>query len=554
MRLKAHPRYRSGRALASMALLALVALVAIVELGAVPIFAQAGPALSINDVPVAEGSSGTVNAIFTVSLPEPSSQAVTVDFTTADVTATAASDYVATTGTLHFPAGTTSQTIIVQVFSDALLEPTETFVVNLANPTNAIIADGQGQATIIDPGGFRLTINDVSVKESTSGTVSAVFMVTLSEPGSQEVTVDFTTIDATATAGSDYVATAGTLRFPAGTTSQAIVVLVSTDALFEPAETFVVNLANPANAAIADGQGQGTIIDRGGFQLWISDASVTEGSSGTVTAVFTVTLSEASEGTVSVDFDTDPFTARDGPDYAGVSGRLTFAPGTTSQQILVEVFDDTVIETDETFRVSLFNPTNADLLDSQAVGTILDNDFPTVSISDARVVEGDIKIGDSTGVEIEFVLRLSRPSPRRVFVRASTADGTATSGSSGSDRDFDTRSAGVVSFAPRETATGISGLTFALINVAEPDETFFVNLSHPDHVTIADGQAKATIVDNDERFSISDATGSDAFRNASDAVFTVSLSGSPTRKLGSTMPPPTARLSLRAIIRPRVGR
>ncbi len=111
------------------------------------------PSISINDVTVTEGDSGTTNATFTVSLSKAGSNTITVDYATADGTATAGSDYTAASGTLTFNAGETSKTITVQVSGDTVDESNETFYVNLTNPTNATIADGRGVGTIQDDDG-----------------------------------------------------------------------------------------------------------------------------------------------------------------------------------------------------------------------------------------------------------------------------------------------------------------------------------------------------------------------------------------------------------------
>ena len=109
------------------------------------------PALSISDVTVTEGDAGTTDAVFTVTLSAASDKLITVDYATADDTATAGDDYTAiSTTTLSFPAGTTVQTITVQVKGDTLDEDDETFFVNLNNPINATIADNQGVGTITD--------------------------------------------------------------------------------------------------------------------------------------------------------------------------------------------------------------------------------------------------------------------------------------------------------------------------------------------------------------------------------------------------------------------
>ena len=144
-------------------------------------------------------------------------------------------------------------------------EANETFFVNLANPSGAFLAKGQGQATIQDNDGPPITIGNTSVTEGNSGQANAIFFVSLSGPEhAQTVTVQYATANGTATtANSDYVATNGTLTFTQGQTSQSITVLVQGDTAPEVDETFLVNLSNPVNASCtatgADCQGQGTI-------------------------------------------------------------------------------------------------------------------------------------------------------------------------------------------------------------------------------------------------------------------------------------------------------
>jgi hypothetical protein len=106
------------------------------------------PTISINDVLVAEGNSGTANANFTVSLSAPAPGAVTVAWATANGTATAGSDYAAGSGTVTFALGESSKTVPVVVNGDTTVEPDETFVVNLTSPSGATIADNQGVGTI----------------------------------------------------------------------------------------------------------------------------------------------------------------------------------------------------------------------------------------------------------------------------------------------------------------------------------------------------------------------------------------------------------------------
>ena len=106
------------------------------------------PSLSIGDATVTEGNTGTTNAVFTVSLSTASSQTVTVRYATANGTATAGSDYTAVSGTLTFAPGQLTRTIAVPVLGDTVVEPNETFIVNLTSPTNATLSDSQGAGTI----------------------------------------------------------------------------------------------------------------------------------------------------------------------------------------------------------------------------------------------------------------------------------------------------------------------------------------------------------------------------------------------------------------------
>ncbi len=330
--------------------------------------------LSIGNATVTEGNTGTANAVFTVSLSTASSQTVTVRYATANGTATAGSDYTAVSGTLTFAPGQLTRTIAVPVLGDTVVEPNETFVVNLTSPTNATLSDSQGTGTILNNDGPVLSIGNATVTEGNTGTTNAVFTVSLSTASSQTVTVRYATANGTATAGSDYTAISGTLTFTPGQLTRTIAVPVLGDTVVEPNETFVVNLTSPTNATLSDSQGTGTILNNDGPVLSIGNATVTEGNTGTTNAVFTVSLSTASSQTVTVRYATANGTATAGSDYTAVSGTLTFAPGQLTRTIAVPVLGDTVVEPNETFVVNLTSPTNATLSDSQGAGTITNND------------------------------------------------------------------------------------------------------------------------------------------------------------------------------------
>ena len=107
-------------------------------------------ALAISDESLVEGHRGTVHAVFTVTLSEPATGTVTVNYSTATGTAQPKNDYEAAAGTLTFAPGETSKTITIAVKGDNKAEANETFFVNLSGAVNADIADAQGLGTILN--------------------------------------------------------------------------------------------------------------------------------------------------------------------------------------------------------------------------------------------------------------------------------------------------------------------------------------------------------------------------------------------------------------------
>jgi hypothetical protein len=332
------------------------------------------PSISINDVTVTEGNTGTTSATFTLTLSAVYSHDVTVHYQTADISATAGSDYTAASGVVTIPAGQLNSTVTIAVLGDRLAEPTETFAVNLGAPTNAFIADNQGIGSIVDDEP-RITINDVTVIEGNTGSINATFTVTLSRVYDAPVTVHFDTADSTATAGSDYTAASGDVTFAPGQTSRPITIAVLGDRLVESTERFAVNLSSPTNAGITDSQGIGTILDNEP-RISINNVSKKEGNgNGTTAFVFTVTLSAAYDLPVTFSYATANGTATAGSDYVAQSGTLTFAPGQTSKTITILVNRDRDAEPDETFFVNLSGASSyASFADWQGIGTILNDD------------------------------------------------------------------------------------------------------------------------------------------------------------------------------------
>ncbi|MCP3980910.1 MAG: DUF11 domain-containing protein, partial [bacterium] len=298
------------------------------------------PLVQVTGATVTEGDSGSIDAIFTVALSAPSSFDVWVDYLTADGSATAGLDYQAQAGTVQVPAGGLIATIAVPVLGDLIDEPDETFNVQLTSATNAVLATAVAAGTILDDDDPpMLSVTDVTVTEAPGAEL--VFTVALSAASEFDVTVDYQTDDATAIAGLDYTAVAGTLSLPAGTTSATVAVPVLDDALDEHDETLLLSLANAVKAQLPAAPAVGTIVDDDPLPaLSIDDVTVTEGDSGVTDATFTVSLAASSGREVTVDFATAAGTAEAGADYSSVAGTLSFAPGETSQTITVDVLTD----------------------------------------------------------------------------------------------------------------------------------------------------------------------------------------------------------------------
>lgn len=223
--------------------------------------AQQTPSISVHDVQVVEGNTGTTQATFVVALSGASTQTVSCNFATANGTATAGSDYVAKSGTLSFAPGDVQKEVVVLVNGDTVDETEETFFLDISNVQNATVNGSRGTGFIVDDDGPTISINDVKVLEGNAGTKAATFTLTLSGPSVEAIAIRASTAPGTATASSDYTSTNTVVTFQPGTTTRTLDVTVIGDTNLEPNETFFVNLSEPFGTTIADGQGVGTILD-----------------------------------------------------------------------------------------------------------------------------------------------------------------------------------------------------------------------------------------------------------------------------------------------------
>jgi hypothetical protein len=241
------------------------------------------PSISVADVSLTEGNTGTATATFVLTLSAASGRVVTVGYATASGSADAGSDFTTATGTASFAVGSTTTSISVAVIGDSLLEADETFLMNLSAPSNATVARAQATATIHNDDGLPvLSVADASTVEGNSGTKNLSFTVTLSAASITPVSVSYATGAGTATAGTDYVAASGTLTIPAGSIAGTITVVVNGDTTSEPNETFTLTLSNPVNATLARAAATGTVSNDDGSSGLVAAFSFDQGEGTTL--------------------------------------------------------------------------------------------------------------------------------------------------------------------------------------------------------------------------------------------------------------------------------
>jgi hypothetical protein len=488
------------------------------------------PALSIDSITVNEPGSGTTQAVFTVTLSNPSLSEVRVTVTTMDDTATdAGNDYEPRTEELIFAPGQTTRQFSVTVNSDQETEANEKFKALLSAPLNATIGQGTGEATIVDPGTQLVKIDviatDINGVPKTNFAVGETFLI--------RVFVDDLRPDPTQgvfqayhdlTYETQFVSLSGAAisfgpDYPNGRTADitqdGVIDEVGALAEFAPLDgtprllwegefvgdidgvaDFITDPAEdadhevllfgsndevPPDLVMYDRErvtiGEPVIV---GPTITINNPSAVEGNAGTTPMTFTVSLSEPSDDPVSVTYTTADETANAGLDYQFQTNTITFSPGQTSRTISINVIGDTLLEPPETFRVVLSNPQGGNLVPGAGfgTGTILDDEVRTISINDAPPAP--------EGFNATFTVTLSAPAATPITVQFATADGTAIAG-----QDY-VAAANTLTF---NTGESVKTITVQLLSddLEEPDETFTVNLSNAVGATIADGTGLGTI-------------------------------------------------------------
>jgi hypothetical protein len=334
-------------------------------------------------------------ATVTVTLSHAVDADVTVDYATADLSATAGADYTAQSGTLTFRgnvsnggSGETSKTIQIPILDDTSEEDPEALTLTLSNASagaSLLGAPKVGTITIADDdsaGALDFKVLRYSVDE-TDGQA----LVTLRRVGGVggAVSVDYATSDGSATAGDDYTATSGTLTWPSGDgADKTFAVPVKWDGRAEGTESIGLTLTNPDGGADL-GPNNAAVLqigdDGASGPLALSANAYTVGEADGLVTVTVKRSGGSLGGPVSVDYATSNATATAGSDYTASSGTLTFGPGESTKSFTVPVTTDSTHEADETFQVALSGPTGGASLGSPAGATvtIADDDKATTN-------------------------------------------------------------------------------------------------------------------------------------------------------------------------------
>ncbi len=476
---------------------------------------------TISDVSIAEGNAGTTTAVFTVTLSNAVAGGASVSYATANGTATAGTDYVATSGTLSFTGTAGEQrTVSVTINGDTTVEPNETFFLNLSLPTNGVtIADTQGIGTITTDDFPPLPVVSLAVSPSSvleNGATNLAYTFSRTGDTSNSLIVNYS-IGGSATNGTDYGLITSSVTFAAGSATATVTVDPTPDTVLEIDEAVSLTLlANAAYTIGTPGPVVGTITNDDAAIFSVSDVSIVEGNTGTSLAVFTVTLSNAVAGGAAVSYITGNNTAVAGSDFVPTGGTLNFT-GTAgeTQTVSVTINGDTVFEPDESFFLFLGYPTSGTTGITFVTGTITNDDAAPLPVISLAVSPASVTENGATNLIYTFTRTGATTNPLTVNY---TINGSATNGTDyGLIGNSVTFAAGSATATVTVDPTGDTQL--------EPNETVSLTLTADPAYLIGTTTAVTGTITNDDAasFSINDVTIGEGNSGTKIALFTVTL-------------------------------
>ncbi|MDF5739522.1 Calx-beta domain-containing protein, partial [Nostoc sp. S13] len=240
------------------------------------------------------------------------------------------------------------------------------------------------------PSNITLALSSNSVTED--GTTKLVYIFTRTGNTTNALIVNYS-VGGTATLNTDYsqsgaasfTGTTGTITFATGASTVTLTINPTADTTFESNETVILTLATGTGYTIGTTTAvTGTITnDDSSSSININlsnNQTIVEGNTSPQNATYTVSLSNASAQTITVQYATANGTATAGVDYTSTTGTLTFNPGDTSKVINIPILNDSLNEANETFTLTLKSPTNASLATTANVTTTI-TDTLTASVT-----------------------------------------------------------------------------------------------------------------------------------------------------------------------------
>lgn len=442
--------------------------------------------IRVNNAQILEGDFGIKNMQFECLLSSPAEIDIHLDYQTIEGTALADEDYELSSGSIVFESGTLRKNISIPIIGDTLAEPDESFFLQLSNQSEGKLITPSATAWILDDDRTTSLIVPPSVFiEGDVGKKRLDVSFILEHELPDEARIGYFLEGGTATLGEDYTGGGGVLIFAPGSTIQTIQVEILGDELDELDEFFEITLLPPPHIEVVDPPVRIYIQDDDAPAVIISDAVATELDGQDAHLEFVVELTSISEEVVEVSFLTREDTATESHDFRFAEGKIIFEPGTLSQIVSIDVISDDIAESIETFRVLLLDPLNAELGRAEAIGTILDDDIPRLTIKDLFVEEGHD--GFNT---IIVPVELDKPTNVESSLSFTTLGITATPG-----LDFQLLSEDLT-FNPGQRSDSIS-IQIVGDRIAEDHETFQIHFSNPKGIQLPINPGEITIVNDD---------------------------------------------------------
>ncbi|MCX6632917.1 MAG: hypothetical protein NTW28_35415, partial [Candidatus Solibacter sp.] len=320
---------------------------------------------------------------------------VTVDYATADLTATNGLKYTAVSGTLAFAAGE----------NEGFVEGPKYFRVVLSDPTNAVLGTRTTATVSITDNdvGLQLEFSSYQVSEAEGYVLLAVIR---GDDGNQTESVDFATSDLTAIKGVNYSATNGTLTFAPGQQAAVFTVPILNNGIKGADKMFRVSLSNPSNQVLGSNKvamvtivdnDTGVQIERNGY--WVQDRD------GALT-VRVLRGNDVKLDPFTVDFATSDLSATSGRDYTATTGTLAFAQNELTKTVTVPILYQAGLKADRQFKLLLSNATGGVVFgtNTTATNTILDTTGLTPHRFDqvAALPDGSVRLSLQGGVSRRF--------------------------------------------------------------------------------------------------------------------------------------------------------